>query len=34
VRVHLAGTRIEKVVAADGVVVQTLESGSQPPPEA
>jgi hypothetical protein len=34
VRVHLAGTRIEKVVAADGVVVQTLESGSQPAPEA
>jgi hypothetical protein len=34
VRVHLAGTRIEKVVAADGVVVQTLEGGAQPPQEA
>jgi hypothetical protein len=28
VRVHLAGTRVEKVVAADGIVVQTLESGT------
>jgi hypothetical protein len=34
VRVHLAGTRIEKVVAPDGVVVQTVESGTQPPREA
>jgi hypothetical protein len=31
VRVHLAGTRIEKVVASDGVVVQTGESGDEPP---
>jgi hypothetical protein len=34
VRVHLAGTRIEKVVPPDGVVVQTVESGTQPPREA
>jgi hypothetical protein len=34
VRVHLAGTRIEKVVAPDGVVVQALEGGAQPPSEA
>jgi hypothetical protein len=29
VRVHLAGTRIEKVVAADGIVVQTVEGGGE-----
>ncbi|HEX3606629.1 MAG TPA: hypothetical protein VH134_11950 [Candidatus Dormibacteraeota bacterium] len=33
VRVHLAGTRIEKVVAPDGVVVQTVEGGTEPPLE-
>lgn len=33
VRVHLAGTRIEKVVAADGVVVETPGTGGAPPPE-
>jgi hypothetical protein len=32
VRVHLAGTRIEKVVPPDGVVVQTAESGPGTPP--
>ncbi len=31
VRVHLAGTRIEKVVATDGVVVQTAEGGTVAP---
>ena len=34
VRVHLAGTRIEKVVAPDGVVVQTPESGPASEPGA
>jgi hypothetical protein len=34
VRVHLAGTRIEKVVAADGVVVQPVESGAAEGPDA
>jgi hypothetical protein len=29
VRVHLAGTRVEKVVAADGIVVQTAEGGGE-----
>jgi hypothetical protein len=29
VRVHLTGTRIEKVVAADGIVVE-IEGGSEP----
>jgi len=33
VRVHLAGTRIEKVVAADGIVVQTVEGGTPEAPE-
>ena len=34
VRVHLAGTRIEKVVPSDGVVVQTTEGGTEPPARA
>ena len=33
VRVHLAGTRIEKVLAADGIVVQPLEGGPEAAPE-
>ncbi|HEY2703759.1 MAG TPA: hypothetical protein VGL20_08720 [Candidatus Dormibacteraeota bacterium] len=33
VRVHLVGTRIEKVVAPDGVVVATGESGTEAAPE-
>lgn len=32
VRVHLAGTRIEKVVPSDGVVVQTAEGGPEAQP--
>jgi hypothetical protein len=32
VRVHLTGTRIEKVVPPDGVVVQTAESGPEAQP--